>query len=432
MRSAAPAALFLCIVSVQARADEQPASTRFGAVRDDVGFEGVTAPLAAGNEPDADLLAGGPAPDTTPTPMPASTWSGTAQGSIVVDGTATPLSFAYAVVVRPRKATGDQIHVVLSEKPIPLEVLDDLIHSLPTSGVCSLRVALDTGGVPLSTFFHHESLATGLEVRGVARYASAAAPAGRVAGKLTFDDPDFSWTFSAQFDAPVYRPVRRPSRADDPSLSPQERARVLLAEQHLEPTYGGLRKAVLDEDADLVSLYLDAGVPATSGDRRRGLLDEAIGTGNVEVVKLLLGKGANANGEDYGGRPLVMWVAADKESTLLAALLDAGADPNARAAESQTPLISASIGGNLGNVELLLKRGAEVNARMSSGTTALGMAVALGHVAIVRKLIEAGADVAREREDLLESARRIGNEAIEKLILDTSEVVPKKATPATE
>lgn len=373
---------------------------------------------------------GGPEPGTTPKPKTAPTWSGTAKGSIVVSGTPTPLSFAYAVVVRPRKATGDQTHVVLSEKPIPLEVLDDLIHALPRSGVNSLQVALDAGGVPLSTFFHHESLPTGLEVRKVARYASTAAPAGRVAGKLTFDDPDFSWSFSVEFDAPVYRPVRPPSRADDPSLSPQERARVLLDEQHLEPTYDGLRHAVLDADADLVSLYLDAGVPATSGEPKRGILDEAVDSGNVEVVKLLLEKGANANGKDYGGWPLVMKAAADKETPLLSALLDAGADPNAKAAENQTALISASIGGKLGNVELLLKRGAKVNARMSSGTTALEMAVGLGHVSIVKTLIAAGADVARDRRALLESARRSKNKEIEKMILDASKAVPKKATPA--
>lgn len=369
----------------------------------------------------------GPEPATRPKPTPAPTWSGTARGEIVVSGASTPLRHAYAIVVRPRKATEDQTHVVLSEEPVPLEVLDDLIRALPKSGVNSVQVALDSKGRPLTAFFHHESLPAGLEVRETARYAPSPAPAGRLAGKLVFDDPGFSWSFSAEFEAPVYRPVRPPSRADDPSLSPRERARILLSEQHLEPTYDGLRRAILDKDADLVELYLDAGVPATSGEPQRGVLDEAVDSGDAGIVKLLLEKGANPNGKDYGGWPLVMKAAADKEPAVLAALLDAGADPNSKAAMNQTALISAAIGGKLENVDLLLKRGAKVNARMSTGTTALAMAVAQGHTAVVKRLIAAGADVARDRKDLLESARRIKNKEIEKLILDAGKAAPKTA-----
>ena len=66
---------------------------------------------------------------------------------------------------------------------------------------------------------------------------------------------------------------------------------------------------------------------------------------------------------------------------------------------------------------------------MTTGTTALAMAVAQGHVAIVKTLIAAGADVARDRKDLLESARRIKNKEIEKAILGAGKAAPMKTTP---
>ena len=286
-----------------------------------------------------------PEPAARPKPSTAPTWTGTAKGTIVVSGVSTPLRHAYAVVVRPRKATEDQTHVVLAEEPVPLEVLDDLIRALPKSGVNSVQVALDARGKPLSAFFHHGSLPAGIEVRELTRYVPSAAPAGRLAGKLEFQDPGFSWSFSAEFEAPVYRPVRPPSRADDPSLSPRDRARAALSDQHLEPSHDGLRRAILEKDVDLVTLYLDAGIPATSGEPKWGLLYDAVDEGDPAIVKLLLERGANANGVDIGGWPLILRAAADEEPAVVSARLDARAAPNAKAAMNQTARISAALGG---------------------------------------------------------------------------------------
>jgi ankyrin repeat protein len=56
-----------------------------------------------------------------------------------------------------------------------------------------------------------------------------------------------------------------------------------------------------------------------------------------------------------------------------------------------TPLMWASIGGQLDIVNLFLARGAVVNARMPNGYTALRFAQMQHHPLVVQRLREAGA-----------------------------------------
>ena len=76
------------------------------------------------------------------------------------------------------------------------------------------------------------------------------------------------------------------------------------------------------------------------------------------------------------------------------ALLDKGADVNAKGKYDQTALILASENGHTQIVNLLLNKGADVNIQMAgSHFTALMMASENGHAAIVRDLLAKGADV---------------------------------------
>jgi uncharacterized protein len=98
-----------------------------------------------------------------------------------------------------------------------------------------------------------------------------------------------------------------------------------------------------------------------------------------------------------------------------------GADVNARA-DGTTPLVRATIGGQLEMVQALLKLGADVDRTTVSGHTALSMAVSLERDDVLPVLLKAGAnpslrndlglsamDAARGRpevEDMLEQALR--------------------------
>ena len=77
---------------------------------------------------------------------------------------------------------------------------------------------------------------------------------------------------------------------------------------------------------------------------------------------------------------------------MVALLLDAGADPNARLRGDETPLMTAARTGKPGPVKALLARGADVNAKERRGQTALMWAAAEGHAEVVEALLKAGAD----------------------------------------
>jgi ankyrin repeat protein len=76
---------------------------------------------------------------------------------------------------------------------------------------------------------------------------------------------------------------------------------------------------------------------------------------------------------------------------LVTLLLEKGADPNTRTAQGSTPLHDAALKGHKEIVELLLGRGARLEASNGSGATPLHDAALGGHRAVVELLIERGA-----------------------------------------
>ena len=102
------------------------------------------------------------------------------------------------------------------------------------------------------------------------------------------------------------------------------------------------------------------------------------------------------------------------------ALIDNGADVNAKADNGGTALMGASIGGHKEIVQLLLANGADVNAKGNNGETALMAASSLGHKEIVQLLLAKGADInakANGGETASTLASREGHKEIVQLLL---------------
>jgi ankyrin repeat protein len=157
-------------------------------------------------------------------------------------------------------------------------------------------------------------------------------------------------------------------------------AGVSLGREGREPQ--PLHDAAEAGHAGLVAWLLDEGglpLEQHDGSGRTPLLAAAKG-GSVEVVQLLLARGADARATDVQGRSalhlavgLDPWGSGDAAGTV-ALLLRADCDPGALDASGRTPLHAAARALQTEAVELLLAAGAPVNATDLQGHTALALA----------------------------------------------------------
>ena len=118
-----------------------------------------------------------------------------------------------------------------------------------------------------------------------------------------------------------------------------------------------------------------------------------------EAERQKLEAGADPNARDENGdTPLhraVLW----GDAGAIAPLLEAGADPNARDENGDTPLHKAVFQGHADAIAALLEAGADPEARDRYGRTPLHRVAGYGHAGVIAALLEAGADPTARSED---------------------------------
>lgn len=125
---------------------------------------------------------------------------------------------------------------------------------------------------------------------------------------------------------------------------------------------------------------------ATVGHPPEELLTLAIHKDYLDIVATLLTSGMD-------GSPALHDAALKGRVDMLKVLLAKGADVNHKTNTGATPLHDAAIGGHVEAVRILLEHGANVNARETeSGDTPLYMAAAMGRDQVAALLLEKGAD----------------------------------------
>ncbi len=184
--------------------------------------------------------------------------------------------------------------------------------------------------------------------------------------------------------------------------------------------------AAYDGATEAARLLIEKGADVNARDKGgNSVLGQAAGSNNVEVARLLIAKGAQVNTVDEGGYTPLLNAAGngDRSAAMVKLLLEHGAHVNVKSGETAeivkngpiligrvTPLHEAAAQGNYETVEALLNAGADVNAKEVRNVTPLVFAVATDHAnpKIVQLLIAKGA----ARKPAVEWARRYQDPAI--------------------
>jgi len=143
----------------------------------------------------------------------------------------------------------------------------------------------------------------------------------------------------------------------------------------------------------IIELLLELGAKIHARTDLGTVLDWAAFEGDLEMVRLLLSKGANPIvGRGSTRSAPIQRCANNGNVEILELLLNSGADVNAANAGSHA-LTTAAVFGHDKFVKVLLQAGADANLPDESGTTPLMSGVAGRKIEIVRMLVEAGANL---------------------------------------
>ena len=130
------------------------------------------------------------------------------------------------------------------------------------------------------------------------------------------------------------------------------------------------------------------------------LLHSAISSGDPEICKAILDKGANVNAQNARGLTALHWISLNNDTEdaskvqIVVDLIEKGADVNLRDYSSQTPLHWATTHNQTEIVKALIDKGADIHARESfEGNTALHIAADKGYISIMKLLMKHGASV---------------------------------------
>ncbi|KAL7032252.1 hypothetical protein ACKWTF_007263 [Chironomus riparius] len=114
--------------------------------------------------------------------------------------------------------------------------------------------------------------------------------------------------------------------------------------------------------------------------------------GKLEIVKLLIAKGADVNAKKQGGHSSLQYAVSKNHKGIVQYLIEKGADINILDDRLDTPLHRAASLGRLDIVKILIDKGANLNRQNRELNTPLHLALEDEQLTVGFLLIEAGAD----------------------------------------
>jgi ankyrin repeat protein len=162
-----------------------------------------------------------------------------------------------------------------------------------------------------------------------------------------------------------------------------------------------LIQAVDANAIDFVSTLADLGadVNATDATTDEPVLLKAAQNGYTEIVRALVENGADVEAKDSYDLTALFLAAYEGYTDIVQLLLDYGADISVRNAYGMSALLWTAWNGHTETLQVLLDRGADVEEQDNSEETALIKAAYQGHTEIVRILLDRNVDVNVKNSD---------------------------------
>ncbi len=156
------------------------------------------------------------------------------------------------------------------------------------------------------------------------------------------------------------------------------------------PSVSALVMVAYSGDLDSVRKLLDQKVDI-NGQSRVTPLIAAVDGDRLEVVRLLLQRGANPNVRaEFNGQVALHFAAKKGNLAVVNLLLEKGAEPNIQDPSRQTPLWSASFQNHPSIIRSLVKNGANLHYKDPNGNTAMSIAAAGGATEAIAELAKLG------------------------------------------
>jgi len=145
---------------------------------------------------------------------------------------------------------------------------------------------------------------------------------------------------------------------------------------------------------ELVKMLVSKGADINARDSKTGscALMEAISNHESEVAIYLINNGADVKHTLLGGESLLIQTLFEKLSDVALTLIQHGHDVNVYDSNNLSALSGAAAGGYLDIVRELIKRGADINEQGPEGVNPLFQSIFFDHDKVVRYLLSIGAD----------------------------------------
>lgn len=153
-----------------------------------------------------------------------------------------------------------------------------------------------------------------------------------------------------------------------------------------------LGAAVQADDLAKVMALIAAGEDVNKGDSFGTPLHTAVARGNVEIVKALLEAGANVEAKAVGAARPLHFAALNNQAAAAGLLIAHGAELETLNSQKMTPLMVAALGGKVEVTQVLIEAGANI-AASNQRFSVPELAAFIGSIPVVQLLLSKGVDI---------------------------------------